>query len=69
MYRDRLVLPISHHYARPNPQEKANQFAFNDISSGKNDKILSIWSTIQNSMSSMAIIELIDLIPGKYTWK
>ena len=42
-----------------NPQEKANQFAFNDIFFRKNDKILHLVNDTE--------LNVFDLIPGKYT--
>ena len=50
-----------------NPQEKANQFAFNDIFFRKNDKILHLVNDTELNVFNGDIGIITDLIPGKYT--
>ena len=50
-----------------NPQEKANQFAFNDIFFCKNDKILHLVNDTELNVFNGDIGIITDLIPGKYT--
>ena len=50
-----------------NPQEKANQFAFNDICFRKNDKILHLVNDTELNVFNGDIGIITDLIPGKYT--
>ena len=50
-----------------NPQEKANQFAFNGIFFRKNDKILHLVNDTELNVFNGDIGIITDLIPGKYT--
>ena len=50
-----------------NPQEKANQFAFNDIFFRKNDKILHLVNDTELNVFNGDIGIITDLIPDKYT--
>ena len=50
-----------------NPQEKANQFTFNDIFFRKNDKILHLVNDTELNVFNGDIGIITDLIPGKYT--
>ena len=50
-----------------NHQEKANQFAFNDIFFRKNDKILHLVNDTELNVFNGDIGIITDLIPGKYT--
>ena len=50
-----------------NPQEKANQFAFNDIFFRKNDKILHLVNDTELNVFNGDIGIITDLISGKYT--
>ena len=51
----------------PGRQEKANQFAFNDIFFRKNDKILHLVNDTELNVFNGDIGIITDLIPGKYT--